>query len=692
MVKSGEAWLADTEFGRQTYHFHGPAKVTFDLNALRLEPGYYRLGLLARTGTRWESSTGQIEQYRLSLQQGDKTQDLGQPALLPDAEFAPLKAGGEPGAWANWYGAVYALPPVKIEQSATLTVENLTKHGGVLAIWALPLQPIDAIALELDTGVKLNTFIEAQPPQIKLRLTLPEDLNEWRGFVRMETYDLLTDSSRVDYVPISSESTTTMNPQPLPGVFNVEAALVEKQGDELAPGRIPQTLTYAYAPAKLPNELPDDWPLAAHVDVDLPVMPGFKWFRYFAPWASINPAPGIYDWAKFDEVFAEVKELDGKLLVAGDGAPTWTSSRGKTGVPWDPHATAYPPDDWGILKEYLTRMLEHYQDNQGTLAAIELFNEANTEARWQGSIEELVTAAKVFRSAIEESGANVDLIGIAVSAGHQRTYVNELVEAGILKHVDAVSGHWYEEMMSYERETPINNLPRHVELLKEPMKAAGTTLPILNTETGIQFANRDQGRLVTQTELNGAAEASPDFDPKRPWITEGLWRVVSERRAAATYVNGTVALMGMGVERSFYFSQMDFTYDGAASLPWVALGQLGHYLDGVDYHEIETLKTDVPGSSGEHGQPKAMAYRLGAPDGKQVIIAWTYLSDQKVGRSKHWQPWLEPIQVRAQTGDISGTAWDLYGRHSEAVTAQNGWLELMAGEEPVFVEIAPKLP
>ena len=382
-----------------------------------------------------------------------------------------------------------------------------------------------------------------------------------------------------------------------------------------------------------------------------------------------------------------MRAVGGRLLIASDGSPVWTSARGKAGMAWSAEATAYPPDDWGHLREYLDTMLARYADERGTLAALELCNEANTAERWLGDTADMLAMARVFGEAVKKSGRSIQRIGLAVSAGDQREYVSAQVEAGVLNEVDAVSAHFYEELMSPEAATPINNLPRHVAMLREPMRAGGFDLPMINTECGIGFAPRVGDRLPTQEELNEQAQNDPKFDARQPWLLGPVWRPVSERRAAATYVAGIVQLMALDVRQSYVFSQLELMIDGAPSLPWVALGRLGEALHGVDYRQIRELKAGYPVIGEADGEPKALAYLIGAPGGRRVIIAWGFLSDTSTGRSRHWQRWLEPRALRVETEVQGGWLGDLYRRNEYAVRGEAGVLEFLGGEEPVFIEV-----
>jgi len=459
-------------------------------------------------------------------------------------------------------------------------------------------------ALSLKATEPLSAFTLDCPPNIELTVAAG---TEWHGFIYVKLYDLLSEVSTVDYLSADSalqrEVTQKYSPKVPFGVYGLDCALVDKRGQIPVEGAGIR-LTFAYAPAADPHQLPDDWPINAHVTFEDPPLPGFKWYRYFSSWAEDNPAKGQYDWSRLDTVFARIRTIGGRLLIANDTTPAWTASGRPVTRPWVKNCTAYPPDDMNDFRAYEDALLGRYDDKAGTIGGLEGWNEANTPDRWMGTPEQLVSMAKILREEVTASRTRVQrpspaqVVGIAVSSGDAQDYVHGVIKAGILPCLDVISGHWYEEMLSYDRATPINSLPLHVDLLAKPMHEAGFFLRIWNTESGISSVPRENGRIVSQDELNRRASALPAFDPKRPWLLDGTrWRDLSERRAAASFVAGTALLMSLGVEKTFVYSMPDegWILDGAPSLSWVALGVFGDQLRTADFHVVVPVQADVQG-------------------------------------------------------------------------------------------------
>jgi hypothetical protein len=688
-VAQGRGWITDALPDRPGLHLDGAATARFNLAQLKLSPGLYNVGLVARTGTRWADAQDQVARYgwRLVPARENPSGD-GDFHLLTASPFQPVRASGNPESWGNWYGTLQASRPVRLQGDEHIEVINRENHGGIVTLWLQPATTTNASVITLGLDAPHHAFGHGQSPTLQLSLERPAGMPTGAASLSLDWLDLLTGNTTTSRLTVpASSGSLTLRPDLKPGVHRLRAT-VEADGASVENPSSAQTFL-ALSDARPASELPDDWPLGAHVDTDLPPLPGFRWYRYFAQWAKTNPAAGRYNWTAFDSVFKSVQSAGGRLLIASDGSPLWTSARGKAGMPWESAATAYPPDDWSTLRTYLDTLLARYADDRGTLGALELCNEANTPDRWLGDTSQMLAMARTFKAAARTSSHSVQIIGLAASAGDQRGYVDTLVHAGLLNHVDAVSAHFYEELMSPEADTPINNLPRHVAMLAAPMAAAGVTRPMLNTESGIEFAARVDGMPPTQNALIARDEADPRFDPVHPWLLGPIWRPVSERRAAALYTSGSVQLLALGVRQSYVFSQLGLFRDGAPSLPWVALGQLGGWLHQVDITRIEPLEARYPGSDHNHGSPQALAYRIGRPGGKQVIIAWGFLRDTRTGRSKHWQPWLAPQPMQIKTGAVTGTLHDLYDRDIQTARDSSGVLALSCGEEPVCLLIDP---
>jgi len=53
---------------------------------------------------------------------------------------------------------------------------------------------------------------------------------------------------------------------------------------------------------------------------------GFHWVRQHFPWAEIEPSPGNYDWARWDQLVTEVKRQGLEIIAVLDTSPAWARS------------------------------------------------------------------------------------------------------------------------------------------------------------------------------------------------------------------------------------------------------------------------------------------------------------------------------------------------------------------------------
>ncbi len=301
---TGDSWLVQTRWpNTQSRHLHGAASIRFDLAALQLTPGHYRLGLIARTGTRHGEPNAQIAAYTWRALPTDS-----QPSTAP-APFQPLDGdgfhavleSGEPDSWGNWYGTLQSSRLVLLRGDEHIEIFNRDNHGGVIALWIQSADGINSAEIELRVDAPLHAFTHGVRPTIHLRARLPAGLPALEAVLVIDTLDLLTDQSASSRTPLrlrpGATHTATLTPDLKPGVFRIRAQLAPTAPSTPAHENPSSAqLTVAVSPARLASDLPDDWPLGAHVSPEVPPLPGFKWYRYFAQRSGARWMSG--HWAK----------------------------------------------------------------------------------------------------------------------------------------------------------------------------------------------------------------------------------------------------------------------------------------------------------------------------------------------------------------------------------------------------------
>ena len=519
-------------------------------------------------------------------------------------------------------------------------------------------------AVRLSTGVDDNAWTHDLPP----RLTIERDGG---GTVRLTRWDFLTETPTEESVEVPAAGRVELEPDLPYGLFRFDAFI----GDADTPAA---TLRAAHAPAYRAADLPDSWPLGTHLmGGQSPPLPGFKWYRTFYHWASAEPEPGNFAFGPLDWRVNAVREIGGKLILCGDGAPEWTT--GKPDKNRGILGSQYFPDDAESLRAYVRTVIDRYDDGSGTLAVLEMWNEPNANDRWADTPEKLIDLYRIFHE--ETRGTGMVTAGPTISPGHHLDYHERLVELGALEFCDVITGHFYEEMGSLQRETPVNNLAMHAAMLRNAMLRRGIAKPMWNTETEAHATQRQDDTFVSQKAINEYAEASPKFNPEEPWRLGG-WRKPSERRHAASGVTGVAALMEEGVSKSFTFHPNWYREDGTLILHWVAQMVFGSFLKDVDHTVVMPFAIDRVG--GPEGV-SARAIRFGRFDGPSFVLAFALPRAEKFGRVDRWAPFVEPVPLTFRTQAEEVTVIDAYRRTERTVQAVDGRVTIEAGEEPVYL-------
>jgi hypothetical protein len=171
---------------------------------------------------------------------------------------------------------------------------------------------------------------------------------------------------------------------------------------------------------------------------------GLGWIRQPVRWEEIEATAGSFDWAALDRVFAETSSHGLRVLVTVTGAPDWTRSvtaRNMDG----------PPDDINEYVRFVSRLITRYH---GKIHAVEVWQEMNRDTAWYtaGGLSAhsymglLVPTAGAIKSLdpgiiVISGGLNPTGVDDGVMAIDDFRYLQQLIEAGLLDHVDCVGVH-----------------------------------------------------------------------------------------------------------------------------------------------------------------------------------------------------------------------------------------------------------
>ncbi len=119
---------------------------------------------------------------------------------------------------------------------------------------------------------------------------------------------------------------------------------------------------------------------------------GLRWVRQPFPWAEIEPAPGQFDWDRWDRVVEATSARGLKLIAVLDTTPAWARP---------PDANPFtPPTELADFGRFARALAGRYHDR---LDYYQIWDEPNLSAHWGGQFVDPTAYAHLLR----EGAANV---------------------------------------------------------------------------------------------------------------------------------------------------------------------------------------------------------------------------------------------------------------------------------------------
>ena len=442
----------------------------------------------------------------------------------------------------------------------------------------------------------------------------------------------------------------------------------------LGPGAVPAASWTAPNPDSLPDSSLlgfDSGPTAAYVA-------GFKWRKTFdAPWATLEPARGQYDWRVMDRLVGEAQTHGQKLMWLFWVPPPWAASDWRSFMPDNP--------------QDLTRFLEAFWDRYaaaGVIGAIEVWGEANINRTGQDTDpDEYVQLARIVSEVTKRKAPGVVVLGGAMSSGWWEAWARSVFDRDLLSSIDAFSWSRYAELAD-SNPTAAVGLVMSINQLRTLMAEYGNVKPIWITEAGLGTVPRQGSVIPTQDQVNSADEAYGLW-PGEPWrLADGHWRSLSEQRAAGVMVRAAIQSLAYGVKRLTWF-RYHYAYE-----PWFSW-----FIDGsletpkllVNAHEVLSAIL-VPGTTvtvtsealNRGDGTDVYVYSLQRPADRGMVV-WRQI------RTNQLFPWLwaptlrsAPISVTLPVIPSAVQAVSLFG-HSIPATVSGTNVAVEVGDDPVFV-------
>ena len=157
---------------------------------------------------------------------------------------------------------------------------------------------------------------------------------------------------------------------------------------------------------------------------------GFTWVRQRFPWSEIEPAPGEFQWARWDHIVAETVRQGLQIVAVLDSPPAWAGS------PPDPEAFA----------QFAQALANHYM---AQLVYYQVWHNPNLGDAWGGRpdaygyTELLSAAAEAIRNADADARIVLGALAPNVETGPQNyaedLFLEKLYVAGAAPYFDVVA-------------------------------------------------------------------------------------------------------------------------------------------------------------------------------------------------------------------------------------------------------------
>jgi hypothetical protein len=302
-------------------------------------------------------------------------------------------------------------------------------------------------------------------------------------------------------------------------------------------------------------------------------------------WAQINPAPGIYNWARFDAILDAAAKHHVDVIFTLAFTPRWAATE-KDAEPFFSRGGSSPPADPASWQDFIRAAVARAA---GRIRYWEIWNEPEDPKYYSGDVATMVELQKsAFETIKAIDPSLMVLTPSSIGSVEGFKWTSKFLAAGGGQYADILAFHGYWDHPDAE---PVVDIIRRFKDLYAANGLAGK--PIWDTEAGWQ---------------------STMFD---------------EERQAGFIARSYLLRWSLGINRFYWYA-----YEGGGG----NFGKLwdpgrGLLLPGVAYRTVHhwMVGATVKGALEHHGSVWSLALRLS--DGRHAIAVWDV-----AGRSRYALP------------------------------------------------------
>ena len=178
---------------------------------------------------------------------------------------------------------------------------------------------------------------------------------------------------------------------------------------------------------------------------------GVRWTRVGLSWRSIEWSNDHYDYSGWDDYVANCTKYKIKIITTLNHPPSWLNLSTEHYV---------PPKYFDHWLEFVNKTVRHYKD---TIAAWEIWNEPETKRFWDGPIEHFYDLFERTVNLIHDIDPSLYILGPSLATAGSGWFppnLEDMFKLGIMKHVDAISIHFY----NFDPDTTYQAIKQYVTL------------------------------------------------------------------------------------------------------------------------------------------------------------------------------------------------------------------------------------
>ncbi len=260
---------------------------------------------------------------------------------------------------------------------------------------------------------------------------------------------------------------------------------------------------------------------AARRDLDACRRAGAPVLRISFSWSEMEPEPGKYDFAFWDEVVPmAVNEYGLRLIPYVCYTPGWASTRPESDAVW-----TTPPRDLAAFGRFVGALVARYK---GRIHSWEIWNEPDIPEFWTGTTQEYAALVAEGSRAVRRADptARVVLGGIA----RRPEFLRELLrDEGVSPLIDVVNCHSYFETW---HDGTIEGLPSYLGLIAGIIDDHGNGQELWMAEVGYSsYRPEGSGRISDHYLARHGFEHTPAYQAEALLRTMALIRSNGSRVA-----------------------------------------------------------------------------------------------------------------------------------------------------------------